>query len=213
MKIKELFILSGAGLMAFAIVIAFMSLKVGYVTAGNYGSSVEGDSTVVAYTHHTEADSAHCAFIYGGKDAETNAYDSSFLYPVGGGTDGLHLIADNYLDLDSAGMHVVRIITFNGGAVIDTTYGGWFHDVVSPTLLDTLRTHTVILQTFEAYWGTCDGCYTILYPRDGSANKDSAIVIDPSQTGSDTLRGKTVWFHNNVPGVYDSSYYYFSWPW
>ena len=62
------------------------------------------------------------------------------------------------------------------------------------------------------YFGACDGCYQILYPRGGTQNKDSVIVIDPS-LGNDSLVGKIVFYHGTTPAVYDSSYFYQDEPW
>ena len=62
------------------------------------------------------------------------------------------------------------------------------------------------------YFGACDGCYQILYPRSGTANKDSVIVIDPS-LGNDSLVGKIVFYHGTTQSVYDSTYYYIDEPW
>lgn len=177
------------------------------VHGSGYGSSFEGDSTVVTYVHHVEVDSAHCRFAFG----EAVPYDSAFLYPVAGVTNKM-LIADDKLDLDSAGAHVVSIIVYDDDVVIDTTYGLWLHDVVTPVLIDTLRYLSDMSEALAAYFGTCDECYQILYPRDGTANKDSVIIVDPSR-GADSLRGKIIWHHDNVAGVYDSSYFYFDEPW
>ena len=62
------------------------------------------------------------------------------------------------------------------------------------------------------YFGACDGCYQILYPRSGTANKDSVIIIDPS-LGNDSLVGKIVFYHGTTPSVYDSSYFFKDEPW
>lgn len=60
-------------------------------------------------------------------------------------------------------------------------------------------------------FGACDSCYQRLYPEDGSANKDSVIVINPS-LGADSLVAK-VWFkHSNVAAVYDTSFLFLA-PW
>lgn len=201
-KFYEVFML---GFVALVSMVWYSGVTVERVEAGNYGMSTKGDSTIVTYTHHVNADSAHCAFRYGGKDLATNAYDSIFLYPVGGGVDGIHLIADDYLDLDSIGAHTVMITVFDGGAIIDTTFGVWVHDVANQDLND-------MIYDIVAYWGACDSCYQIMWPRDGSSNKDSMWVIDPSR-GDDSLVGMVRWHHSNVPSVYDSSYFYFDEPW
>ena len=57
------------------------------------------------------------------------------------------------------------------------------------------------------YWGACDGCYQRMYPEDGSPNKDSVIMIDPSM-GADSLVAKFEYRHNNTPSVVDSGYFY-----
>ena len=168
--------------------------------AGNYGSSSESDSTIVTYTHHVVADSAHCAFRFGGANLETDAYDSAFLYPVGGGVDGLHLIADALLDLDSTGMHTVMITVFDGGVVIDTSFGGWFHDASNQGI-------SVEVGNLVGFFGACDGCYQRMFPFDGSANKDSMWVIDQS-LGNDSVIGRLIWDHSNVADVYDTARFY-----
>ena len=177
---------------AFAAILLY-DMNVERVTAGNYGASTEGDSTIETNTHHVVDDSAHCAFRFGGKNLETDAYDSAFLYPVGGGVDGLHLIADALLDLDSIGYHSVMITVFDGGAIIDTTYGGWCHDE-----------NNIMLGDLVGYFGACEGCYQRMFPFDGSPNKDSMWVIDAT-LGNDSVIGRLLWHHVNVADVYDTA--------
>lgn len=62
------------------------------------------------------------------------------------------------------------------------------------------------------YWGACDGCYYRLYPEGGLANKDSAIIIDPSQ-GPDSLVGKVVYLHGTDVEIVDTVYFYRDDPW
>ena len=175
------------------------------VSAGNYGSSSERDSTIVTYVHHVAADSAHARFAFG----ETAPYDSAFLYPIAGASNKM-LLADDKLNLDSVGTHFVPILVWIGGAVADTTIGVWMHH--DALLLDTLRYQTDLLDAVTVFLGACDGCYMRLYPEGGTANKDSVVIIDPSK-GNDSLRGKIVWYHGTSPSVYDSSYFYYDEPW
>lgn len=62
------------------------------------------------------------------------------------------------------------------------------------------------------FWGACDSCYARYFPEDGTANKDSAYLINPKLTESDTLTAKVVFRHSNVSSVADSSYFYLN-PW
>lgn len=57
------------------------------------------------------------------------------------------------------------------------------------------------------YWGACDGCYQRLYPVNGTPNKDSIIVIDPSM-GADSLVAKVEYRHNETQSVVDTVYFY-----
>jgi len=61
------------------------------------------------------------------------------------------------------------------------------------------------------FFGACDECYYRLYPEGGLANKDSAIMIDPS-LGADSLVGKIIFIHGTVEAVYDTAYFYRA-PW
>ena len=174
--------------------------------SANYGTSMEGDSTIVTYVHHLAADSAHARFAFG----KSNPYDSAHLYPISGASNVI-LVADDKLDLDSVGTHLVTIRVWIGGAVADTSIGVWRH-VDDALLLDTLRYQTDMLDAVAVFLGACDGCYMRMYPEGGTANKDSVVIIDPSM-GADSLRGKVVWYHGTTPSVYDSSYYYYDEPW
>jgi hypothetical protein len=57
------------------------------------------------------------------------------------------------------------------------------------------------------YLGACDGCYYRMYPEGGFANKDSAIVIDPS-LGVDSLVWKIIYLHGTQDDVVDTTYNY-----
>lgn len=188
------------GMITAVLIIAIISMRPALTHAGNYGSSTENDSTVITYTHHISADSAHCAFRFGGVNLETDAYDSVFLYPVDGGVDGIHFIADALLDLDSIGFHNVMITVFDGGAIIDTTYGGWMHDANNQNI-------SVEVSDLVGFFGACDGCYQRMFPFDGSSNKDSMWVIDQS-LGVDSVIGRLIWGHSNVPSIYDTAKFY-----
>lgn len=74
------------------------------------------------------------------------------------------------------------------------------YDNTSWTLFETLV-------ALSKYFGACDDCYQILYPEDGSLNKDSVFIIDPSLTGADTLIGLIIFQHSEEPSVYDTSYF------
>ena len=178
----------------------------GVSLAGNYGSSMEGDSTVVTYVHHVAADSAHARFAFG----EAAPYDSAHLYPISGSSNAV-LVAGDKLDLDSVGTHLVTVRVWIGGAVADTSIGAWRHED-DALVLDTLRYQSDMLEMLTVFFGACDGCYVRMYPEGGAANKDSAVVIDPSM-GADSLRGKVVWYHGTVPSVYDTSAFYYDEPW
>lgn len=91
--------------------------------AGNFGSSIEGKDANVSFTHTSAIDSAH--FIFGYPDT-TNWYDSVFTYPVAWGSSKIMNGAG--LDLDSIGVHVVKIRYYSGGAVAGHTVGTWSHE-------------------------------------------------------------------------------------
>jgi len=78
-------------------------------------------------------------------------------------------------------------------------------DAADSTVLASIK---AMASNLVAFFGACDDCYYRLFPAGGAANKDSMIVIDPSQSGADTLLGKIVWKHGTVPAVYDSAYFY-----
>lgn len=190
-KIVSVFIV--LSLMSFLMYVSFVP-----VSAGNYGSSTENDSTVVTYIHKTNADSAHCSFAFGQGDP----YDSVFMYPVAGVTN-TKLIADAKLDLDSIGAHHVMITVFDDDVIIDTVYGVWMHTD------DKIRTG--MMNQMVAFTGACDSCYIREYPEGGNPNKDSIIVINPA-LGDDSLVGKVLFLHGTIPGVYDTAFFYYA-PW
>ena len=91
--------------------------------AGNFGSSIEGKDANVSFTHTSAIDSAHFIFAY---PDTTNWYDSVFTYPVAWGSSKIMNGAG--LDLDSVGVHVVKIRYYSGGAVVGHVVGTWLHE-------------------------------------------------------------------------------------
>ncbi|GAG03880.1 unnamed protein product, partial [marine sediment metagenome] len=90
---------------------------------GNYGSSIEGKDANVTFVHTSVVDSAHMVFGY---PDTTNWYDSMFTYPVAWGSSKIMNGAG--LDLDSIGLHVVKVRYYSGGAVAGHTAGVWLHE-------------------------------------------------------------------------------------
>jgi hypothetical protein len=157
------------------------------------GQSVEGDSTLVTLTYLEAIDSAQAIFSFG----ESAGYVTMSLLPIAGTSNDV-LVSDAKMDLDSIGLHFVLIEVWNGDAIVDTVVGTWYHDAV---------------YLVQAYLGAGEGMYQILYPRDGSANKDSVIVVDGRRPGDDSLVAKIRWHHINDASVYDSSYAFFLFSW
>lgn len=94
----------------------------------------------------------------------------------------------------------------------DSLYDSLLIVLDSLEALEAWIAHQTELDGLIMFFGACDGCYQILYPRSGTANKDSVIIIDPS-LGNDSLVGKVVFYHGTTPSVYDSSYFYIDEPW
>jgi hypothetical protein len=92
------------------------------------------------------------------------------------------------------------MMTLNDSAGVNLTYAA------------TAQYQVDLSQDINYFWGACDSCYQILFPEDGSSNKDSAYVINPKEAGADTLVGRVLYHHSNVPSVYDSAYFYRA-PW
>lgn len=90
--------------------------------AGNYGSSIEGKDANVSFVHTSAIDSAHFVFAY---PDTSNWYDSVFTYPVAWGSSKIMNGAG--LDLDSIGVHVVKVRYYSGGSVVGHTAGVWLH--------------------------------------------------------------------------------------
>jgi hypothetical protein len=178
-----------------------------YPTDGNAnsGMSVEGDSAFVTYVHSVAVDSAQAHFAFG----TASPYLTMSLLPIAG-ADNVMLVSDEVMDLDSIGGHYVLIEVWDAGAVVDSMVGVWYHENYA-TLRDTLTDIHGDLYVLMAYLGACDDCYMQMYPKDGSPNKDSTLVFDPS-LGADSAVGKVVWMHSNTAGVYDTAYFYYD-PW
>lgn len=51
------------------------------------------------------------------------------------------------------------------------------------------------------YWATCDGCYAVYYPDDGTSPKDSVAVFDDAGTKQSVIHYR----NSNVSTVLDSS--------
>lgn len=171
----------------------------------NSGMSVEGDSAFVTYVHNIGADSAQAHFAFG----TAAPYLTMSLLPIAGVTNVM-LISDEVMDLDSIGGHHVLIEVYDDDVIIDSMIGVWYHENYA-TLYDTLTDIHGDLYILMAYLGACDDCYMVLYPADGTANKDSTVMFDPS-LGADSAVGKVVWNHNNAADVYDTAYFYYN-PW
>lgn len=204
--------------------------------AGHDGSSTQGKETTVTWSYTSVCDSAWMVFGYDGDAGDpdsANMYDSLKLVQCFSGT-GKELCGDG-LDLDSIGSHVVRMYCFSGDAVVGIRVGKWEQKAADwsthsasdvwaedtggvaltkygGAILDHLDSNLVLSENIAHFWGACDLCYEIHFPADGTANKDSSYLIDPSLSGSDTLVAKVVFKHSNVADVADSSYYYLN-PW
>ena len=96
--------------------------------AEGFGTSIEGDSTIVTVTLNNARDSAWVRFAYGG----AAFYDSVKASPIAG-TNNTNLKSTK-LNLDSVGSHYVEILTFTSDAVADTVVGTWYHAAQTPNV-------------------------------------------------------------------------------
>lgn len=106
--------------------------------ANNFGSSFKNKEASVTFTHTSALDSAWIVFGYDGDAGESdtaNFYDSLKLLPAFSG-DGKMLWADG-LELDSIGIHVVKIKGYASDAIAVITTGIWEHK--DPTPGDTIQ--------------------------------------------------------------------------
>jgi hypothetical protein len=101
------------------------------------------------------------------------------------------------------------------GQIGDTTRDA-LHDSLYSVRIDSILSLGIATKTYARnlvyYWGACDDCYYRLYPEGGFANKDSALIIDPS-LGADSLVGKITYRHGTEDDVVDTSYFYVDEPW
>ena len=128
-------------------------------------------------------------------------------------TDTTYVFADVIGDIDGAGGHfelAIEVKLFCDGLPTSTRMTV---QIVSDSLenfldasMDSSSNAAILSSGLVMYFGACDGCYQILFPTGGTANKDSIYIIDPS-LGNDSLVGKIEFLHGTVPTVYDSSYY------
>lgn len=201
--------------------------------AGNFGSSIEGKDANVSFVHTSAIDSAHFVFAY---PDTSNWYDSVFTYPVAWGSN--KLLNGAGLDLDSVGVHIVKIRYYSGGSIAGHTAGVWLHETDSTynAITDVNKANfqadvsnldvavstrftqaggdsvLVLSEHLVHFWAACDSCYTRHFPEDGSANKDSFYAIDGKRAGADSLLGKGEFRHSNEVDVADSAYFY-KYPW
>lgn len=89
------------------------------VESGNYGSSIQGDSTAVNVTFNAARDSAWIVFA----SPDDNPYDSVKAVPLYGASS--RYLEAPYLDLDSLGGHSVVVRGFSGDAWVDTIHAEW----------------------------------------------------------------------------------------
>lgn len=111
-----------------SVLLMFLLLGV-WVQAGNYGMSLEGESVRPSFNHTIKCDSAVAYFGY---PDTTNFYDTLKLLPVFN-TDSTALMANQNLDLDSIGSHVVKLNYYEheAASISGTVIGQWIHDYSS----------------------------------------------------------------------------------
>ena len=148
------------------------------------------------------------------------------LTPIFSGADSNILGAEIGDNLDSIGTHVVKIVYYEPQNNGDSSFtsGIWYHgadeadfkygggdDSVQAYLApgDSTRLHEIYNIVY--FWGACDSCYQRMYPEGGTANKDSVIIIDPSQ-GADSLVAKIEYIHGVTASVVDTAYFFLA-PW
>ena len=109
-----------------------------------------------------------------------------------------------------------RLLATGFSTLTETELRDAIGDSLYNTRMDSLLTILVEVKGYSLdlayYWGACDGCYYRLYPEGGLADKDSAIIIDPSQ-GADSLVGKVVYLHGTDVEIVDTVYFYRDEPW
>ncbi len=136
---------------------------------------------------------------------------------VDSSADGIHDAEIAALDgLDSANV-IHQKLFFQG---LSDSSGAGFEAVIGDSLyserMDSLVSLLIDVKgrvlDLVYYWGACDDCYYRLFPEGGSANKDSAIIIDPS-LGADSLVGKVLWLHGTAPTIVDTAFFYRDDPW
>lgn len=141
-----------------------------------------------------------------------------FTYPSEDGVTGRYIVTDEASGDSIAGGALTEteratLTYWKGSATLNpgsyTVEGFIFAG--SDTSIGSYRVD-VYPRALAMFFGACDGCYQRLYPEGGTANKDSAIIIDPS-LGNDSLVGKVVFYHGTTPSVYDSAYFYYDEPW
>lgn len=200
-------------------------------------ADVLGDTTLQDNATEYKADTAGLAistyaeFIDGSNenefkssgDTNTNPFDNANdkVTLVDTSADGIHDAEMAALDgLDSANV-IHQKLFFQGlsdssGSLTDTELRAAIGDSLYNERMDSLLTVLVEVKGYSLdlayYWGACDGCYYRLFPEGGLADKDSAIIIDPSQ-GADSLVGKVVYLHGTDVQIVDTVYFYRNEPW
>lgn len=107
-------------------VIAGLVLLCTSAKAGNFGRSIEDKDGFISFQHEVAMDSAHAIFGY---PDTTNWYDTTKLLPATTFSDDSTVVGAT-IDLDSIGVHIVRLIYFEKGAG-DTSgvdFGTWLND-------------------------------------------------------------------------------------
>jgi len=86
-------------------------------------------------------------------------------------------------------------------AIADANKDNFKATVYSPADIKTaLEAEGSFLWLITHFWGSCDGCYQVLYPNDGTSPKDSVVVFN----SSDIAELKIRYHHSNDDAVIDS---------
>lgn len=130
-------------------------------------------------------------------DADMSAMiDTLFARLVSDTVSGSFLaqLARDVADAKNAGDSVMT-------AIADANKDNFKATVYSPAdIKAALEAEGSFLWLITHFWGSCDGCYQVLYPNDGTSPKDSVVVFN----GSDIAELKIRYHHSNDAAVIDS---------
>ena len=119
------------GLVIVMLILAFIIIRAVPAEAQNFGQSLEHQGGYITFQHESELDSAWAVFSY--PDAG-NFYDSVKLLPSADLSDDGTVVGAS-TDLDSIGIHSVRVIYWEAGTSPGDTsgidVGIWLHDYSS----------------------------------------------------------------------------------